>query len=217
MIKPGYAENCWISHKGNLYTFHNFRDFTRTSEGNDQKQNWIQETVDLKKLVWLDMFICPFMFKNRIAHTIVRFNFSDGKHTCLSVESQLNIWEEYNFLKQIIHGYRIRYLRWTDRDMLNLRTFRHEKAYEYPVHLNSTAIKNLFIDLIQETNSVESKRQKYNLFKNNCTTWLRKVARHHLQIPKWNYSLLFGWYLPKFLHDLGVIKLWEKKLVKKIK
>ena len=101
--------------------------------------------------------------------------------------------------------------------MLGLRIFRNEKAYQYPVHLNTASIKKLFVDLTKETNIVESKPQRYNLINNNCTSGLRKVAREHLKIPRWNYSLVFGWYLPKFLHDLGVIKLWEKKLVKKVK
>ncbi|HCB51990.1 TPA: hypothetical protein DEP21_05530 [Patescibacteria group bacterium] len=54
--------------------------------------------------------------------------------------------------------------------MINLRIFRHEKVYKYPIHLDILAIQNLFQDLVKETNKCENKPQKYNLIFNNCTS-----------------------------------------------
>ena len=170
MLKSGYQKYSHITKQGSYYTFHNFRDFRRTSEGSDQKQNRREETIDLEKLTSLDMYICPFMFYNLIGHTILTFGFSDGKRVCLTVESELKIDEEYHIFKGIYPGYRIRYIRGTEKDFLNLRIFRHEQPYQYPVHLDTSNIKNLFIDMVRETNKAESKPEQYNLIFNNCTS-----------------------------------------------
>ena len=202
MLKPGLTQHCHISHKGDEYTFHNFRDFSRTREDSKQKQNWREEIVQLKKMVSLDMYISPFMLHDLIGHTAVTFGFSDGRRLCLSVEAELEENEEYNLLKGFLPGYRIRYIRGTEKDIMNLRIFRHEKVIRYPVHLSKEHITQFFLDLIEETNKAENKTEKYQLLFNNCTSGLRNTARKHFAIKRWHYGLVLNAFLPKFLHKL---------------
>lgn len=216
MIKPGYQKHCHITKKWDIYTFTNFRDFLRTSEDIDQKQNRITETIDINKIVGLDMYICPFAIHNMVGHTMISFRCSNGKKICLSVEAEIKINKQYSILHGLIFGYRGRYIRGTERDILNLRIFRHEKVYKYPIHIDAKDIKELFVDIVKASNKAELWHINYNLFSNNCTTWLWKIAKKHFPIHKRHYSLLINALLPKYLHKLGVVKISEKEIFHKI-
>lgn len=111
MIKPAYHRHCHITHTGSLYTFENFRDFLRTSEDIDQLQTRTTETVDINKLIGLDMYICPFALRNMVGHTIISFSFSDGKKICLSVEAQIKLHKQYSIVHGLFFGYRSRFIR----------------------------------------------------------------------------------------------------------
>ena len=162
------------------------------------------------------MYISPFALHNLIGHTILSFGFSNGKKICLTVESELKLHEEYNIFKGFFPGYRMRYIRGSETDILNLRIFRKEHLHGYPLHLNTSTIQKLFLDLVKKTNQAETQYIQYNILFNNCTSALRNTAKKHLSIPKRHYSLLFNAFLPKFLHKFGVVKVNEKKIFKEI-
>ncbi len=216
MIKPAYQKHCHITKQWDLYTFENFRDFLRTSEDSDQIQTRITETIDITKIIGLDMYICPFALHNMIGHTIISFSFSDGKKICLSVEAEIKLHKQYSLIHWLTFGYRSRYIRGTERDILNLRIFRHERVYKYPIHLSIDHTKELFLDIVKSSNKAESWHLNYNLFSNNCTSWLWRIARKHFPIHKRHYSLLINSLLPKYLHKLGVVKISEKEVFHKI-
>jgi hypothetical protein len=216
MIKPAYQKHCHITKKWDLYTFENFRDFSRTSEDVDQIQNRITETINITKIVGIDMYICPFALRNMIGHTMISFRCSDGKKICLSVEAEIKLHKQYSIAHWLFWGYRSRYIRGTERDILNLRIFRNEKVYKYPIHISKQHIKELFLDITRESNRTESWYINYNLFSNNCTSWLWEIARRHFKIEKRHYSLLINSLLPKYLHKLGVVKISEKTAFHKI-
>jgi len=216
MIKPAYQKHCHITKKWDLYTFENFRDFLRTSEDLDQVQNRTTETINITKIIGLDMYICPFALRNMIGHTMISFRCSDGKQICLSVEAEIKLHKQYGLFQGFLFGYRSRYIRGTERDILNLRVFRHEKVYKYPIHISTEHIKELFLDIVKLGNKAESWRLNYNIFSNNCTTWLWRIARKHFSIHKRHYSLFINSLLPKYLHKLGVVKISEKELFHKI-
>lgn len=216
MIKPAYQKHCHITKTWDLYTFENFRDFLRTSEGLDQIQTRTTEIVDLNKLIGLDLYICPFAVRNMVGHTMISFRFSDGKKICLSVEAEIKLHRQYVLVQGLIFGYRSRFIRGTERDILNLRIFRHEKVYKYPIHIDTQHIKELFLDIIKASNQTENWRLNYNLLFNNCTTWLWRIARKHFPIHKRHYSLFINSLLPKYLHKLGVVKISEREIFGKI-
>jgi hypothetical protein len=91
-----------------------------------------------------------------IGHTMISFRCSDGKKICLSVEAETKPHKQYGIFHGLFFGYRKRYIRGTERDILNLRILRHEKVYKYPIHINNQQIKELFVDIIKESNQTES-------------------------------------------------------------
>lgn len=214
MIKPGHQKFSRATQKWNTYTFHNLRDFSRTSEDNNQKQNWIRKDISINKINSLTMYINPFALNNMVGHTILCFGFSDWKEICLSVEWEQKIGKNYSFLRAFFFGYRVKYVRWTKKDTLNLRTkLRKDPIFGYPIHINNNQIKILLKDLIQETNASKNTYKKYTVFNNNCTSAVRNIARKHFPIPKRHYSLLLASFLPKFLEKLGVLDRKEKQKI----
>lgn len=128
----------------------------RTSEDLDQIQNRTTETINITKIIGLDMYICPFALRNMIGHTMISFRCSDGKNICLSVEAEIKLHKQYKLFQGFLLGYRSRYIRGTERDILNLRIFRHEKVYKYPIHISTEHIKELFLDIVKLSNKAES-------------------------------------------------------------
>jgi len=217
MIKPGQQKFCQISQEWDFLKFHNLRDFRWTSEWIDQKQNRIEKIFELNKIKSLDLYISPFAFHNWIWHTILGFNFSDDKKIYLSVEWQLDIGEKYSFWKAIWPWYRIRYIRWTEKDIIWLRAeFWKEKIYKYPLHISIDMIKSLFLWFVWKTNESKNHTEHYGLIANNCTSSLWITAKQHLNMKKWHWGLVFNKFLPKFLNKLDILNLNEKERIMKV-
>lgn len=119
-------------------------------------------------------------------------------------------------IKGVYPWYKIRYIRWTEQDIIRLRFFRKEKVYRYPLHVNKSIMETLFLAFVKETNKAEKEGEPYNLLSNNCTSGLRSTAKKYLPIPRRHYSLLFNAFLPKFLKKIGILNPSEKKRIYKI-
>lgn len=210
MHKIWHNKYCHITHSWTQYTFHNLRDFHRTSEDYDQEQHRTTDTFDAAKISWVDMIISPFWPKNLVAHTMLTFYFSDDKKITLSVEAQLDQGNEYNFWKATFRGYYNLFIWWTEEDHLGLRKMRKEHPIRYPLHLDNGNVEKLFIALIKHTNIVHAKHERYALLRNNCTSALRDTARKFFPLPRWHRTVMFAPWLPYFLKKKWAVKLTEK-------
>lgn len=218
-LKPGHQKFCTITKKGSIYTFHNFRDFHRNTNNEDiQKPHRTEEQVDLKKISWVYMYICPFAFYDMVGHTIMEFIFEDKKTVCLTVEGEQYIGKDYSFWTALYPGYRLRYIRGSLQDIIGLRkNIRKDTLSKYPLHMDKQTLQTLFEDLIQATNYSKNHELPYGLIANNCTSSIWNIARKSLPIPKTHRSLIFNKFLPAFLHRLGIIKLGEKEIIREKK
>ena len=119
-------------------------------------------------------------------------------------------------LTAIYPGYRIRFVRGTEQDIINLRTqLRGDKIYRYPLHLEPEIIQNLFREYVEETNKSKNHHEPYGLIFNNCTSALWSIARRQLPISRRHIGLVFNKFLPKYLHKLGIVKLKERVMMGK--
>ncbi|MEI7477270.1 MAG: DUF4105 domain-containing protein [bacterium] len=92
---------------------------------------------------------------------------------------------------------------------------RKEHPISYPVHIRPSHIKEIFIALVERTKETYAKHEKYRLITNSCTTALWKSASHYFQIPHRHPALFF---VPRLVHLLKkekVIRLNEKKELRK--
>ena len=216
ILKTNYQRKCYITQDDDsTYTFKNIRDFSWSSEWQDQKQHWITETFhidDIKKVYFL---YAPFGPKNMIAHSMVSFHFADWRDICLSVEAPLYQWENYSLLKALFGSYDIMYIWGTQHDHVSLRTeLRNESVQKYLLDISQKHAIELFVALIETTQKVVNKKTPYNLIWNNCMTSIWQIASTRFNLPRWNIALLFARFTPNFLHKLDLVNVKGKRILR---
>jgi len=212
MHKIGHNKYCHVTHEWTQYTFHNLRDFSWKHLDYTQEEHRITDTFDVSTLKGIDMIVSPFGPRNVIAHTMLTFYFSDSKSVSLSVEAQLDQWNDYNFWKATFRGYYNLYIRGTEKDHLWLRKLRKEHPIRYPLHLDNKSLQKLFVALVHNTNEAHTKHERYALLSNNCTSALWNTARKFFPLPRRHRTLLFAPWLPHFLKKKWALKLTEKTM-----
>lgn len=219
VLKPHYQKKCYITQDDtSTYTFKNIRDFSWSSEWQDQKQHWITETFHIDKIKKVYFLYAPFGPKNMIWHSMISFHFIDGKNICLSVEAPLYQWENYSFFKAFFGFYDIMYIWWTEQDHVSLRTkIRGDSIQKYLIDISNKHSKQLFVALIQATQKVVNKKTPYNLIWNNCMTSIWQIASTRFNLPRWNMALLFARFTPKFLHKLDLVNVKGKRILREKK
>src|SRR5208283_4534647 len=83
---PDVARTARATFNGSDVTIQNVRNFNYRSE-NDYDQRWETRTYDLDRVKGVDLFI-SFWGPTEIAHTIVSWDFGDGQHLAISIETR---------------------------------------------------------------------------------------------------------------------------------
>lgn len=213
MHKIGQNKYCHITHEWTQYTFHHLRDFSWTKEDYSQEEHWITDTYDVSKITSIEMIIIPFGMHKLLAHTMLIFHFSDKRELGISVEAQLEQGKEYGMMKAIFLWYYNLYIWGTAKDLLWLRKIRKEKAYGYPLHLDTDKIQKLFVALTHKTNDAHKKHERYALLWNNCTSGLWNVARRFFSLPSRHWTLFLVPRIPYFLKKKWALKLTEREIM----
>jgi len=89
---------------GNLVNLKNVRDI-KYRDILDYDLNYYDETYDLSKIDSAYLFTDP--FGRLSAHTMMGFEFSDGKKVVLSVEVRREAWEWFSGVKGLLRQYEI--------------------------------------------------------------------------------------------------------------
>lgn len=199
----GFEQTGHVTIDGDHYTFHNFRNFDYSLEG-ETTQNWTTRTVQLSKLQGLDIFHDRFM-GNLMAHPMLSFDFGDQGHICLSIETRREKGEFFNPLAAIYKKYELMYIFGDERDHVRLRTnIRNEPVYIYKSAASEELIRFLFTSSVDVQNSLSTNPEFYNIFNANCTTSIRN------QIPEdqrsaFDIRILINGLLDQLLYEEGSI------------
>ena len=158
--------------QGDQLTIRNIRDFRyRTEEDSDARYR--TETYDLNTLVGVDFAECHWDGMTAICHTMLSFNFADGRHLAVSAETRLPEGVEHGARPGLYKKYGILYLFGTEEDLYGLRTnIRHEDLSIYPMNIKPQGARKLlqhYIDLAQQA---EAEHLPYNTISGNCSTGL---------------------------------------------
>ncbi|MFZ0790365.1 MAG: DUF4105 domain-containing protein, partial [Chromatiaceae bacterium] len=105
---------------GSLLTVRNVRNFGYRGEG-DFSERWETRTYDLDTLVGFDMFV-SFWGPTLYGHTIASWEFADGRHLAVSIETRKETGEEYSALRGFFRQYELYYVVADERDLIGLRT-----------------------------------------------------------------------------------------------
>lgn len=184
---------------GDLVTIKNIRDITyRDTLGYDL--NYYDETFDLNKLESVYFFTNP--FGSLSAHTMMGFEFSDGKKVVLSVEVRREIGEWFNGYKGVLRQYELIYVWAAETDVVKLRTnIRNDAVYMYKMDMSQENSVKLFWEAIKRTNQLYQTPEFYDTLFNNCTTNLI----NQLQIV-YGRKIVWDWryFAPAFAEQLAI-------------
>jgi Domain of unknown function (DUF4105) len=201
---PDVARTARATFDGSHVTIQNVRNFNYRSE-NDYDQRWETRTYDLDRIQGLDLFI-SFWGPTEIAHTIVSWDFDDGQHLAISIETRKEKGESYSALRGFFRQYELYYVVADERDLVGLRTnYRGEQVYLYRIRVPPAQARALLVDYLDEVNSLADHPEWYNALTQNCTTTIRGHTQHIGAAGSFDWRLLANGHLDELLYERGQI------------
>ncbi len=162
---------------GSRVTIENVRNFKYRSES-DYDQRWETRTYNLDRIRGVDLFL-SFWGPTQIAHTIASWEFDDGQHLAISIETRKEKGESYSALRGFFRQYELYYVVADERDLVGLRTnHRGEQVYLYRIRVPASQARALLVDYLDEVNRLADHPQWYNALTQNCTTTIRGHAQN---------------------------------------
>ncbi len=194
--------------KDNNVTIYNIRNFKYKSE-HEYKIQYYNESFDLNKLNGVDL-LATYWMGDTIAHIFLSFSFSDGKIVAMSIEIRTEKGENFSTVKGFFKQYELFYVVASENDIIKLRTnYRKnptEDVYLYKLKSNVKNGQKLFLEYINQINSLKNKPVFYNTLTTNCTTtiWMNSLITD-IDLP-FSWKILVSGYLPEYLYDNGLIE-----------
>lgn len=201
---PDVARTARASFDGSLVTIQNVRNFKYRSES-DYDPHWETRTYDLDKIRGVDLFL-SFWGPTQIAHTIVSWDFGDGQHLAISIETRKEKGESYSALRGFFRQYELYYVVADERDLVGLRAnYRGEQVYLYRIRVPAAQARALLVDYLNEVNRLADHPQWYNALTQNCTTAIRGHAQDIGAGGRLDWRLLANGHLDELLYERAQI------------
>jgi hypothetical protein len=189
---------------GDTLVLHDVRNFDYRGE-TDFTERWEDRTYDLTKLVGVDLFL-SYWGSPAIAHTIVSWEFADGQHLAISIETRKERGEEYSALRGFFREYELYYVAADERDLIRLRTnFRGEQVYLYRIRSEPAGSRALLLDYVEKMNEIAKEPVFYNALVDNCTTGIRVHMQRIGSARPWDWRILMNGYADEMLYERGSI------------
>ncbi len=203
--QPDVGQLAYGELDGDRLTLHNVRDFSYRSE-TDFTEHWDTRSYDLSKISGLDMYFSHWG-SPAIAHTIMSWDFADGQHLAISIETRKVEGQQYSTVAGFFRQYPIYYVAADERDVIGVRTnFRGENVWLFRLRTPPENARLLLLDYLKSMNSLVEKPDWYNALVDNCTTSIQRHVRHiNPDGFAFNWRLLVNGYLPELLYQRGII------------
>lgn len=193
-----------VTFDGDLVTVENVRSFRYRSES-DFDERWETRTYDLSKLTGVDMFL-SYWDSPMIAHTITSWEFSDGQHLAISIETRKEVGESYSALLGFFRQFELYYVVADERDVIGLRTnHRGEQVFLYRLQTPVPVARAILVDYLEEIDRLATEPTWYNALTQNCTTTIRRHAQHVAPRNPFSWKILVNGYLDELGYSRGQI------------
>ncbi len=141
-----------------------------------------------------------------VAHTMLSFEFDDGRHLAVSMETRLPEGAEQGFLPGFFKQYEIIMLLAPEEDLFKLRSnYRQEELYLYRTNATRGQCRELLEMVLRGAASLYETPRFYNSITTNCTTSLMPLLHRINPGLKRDVRLLANGYSDEFLYDLGYL------------
>ena len=187
--QPDVARPATMAVDGDRLTVHNYRDFEYRGE-TDFTPRWETRTFDLADVRGVDLFF-SFWGPTLIAHTIASWEFADGRHLAISIETRKEVGESYSALRGFFRQYELYYVVADERDVIGLRAaHRGEQVFLYRIGMPPEKARALLISYARRVDGLAEQPDWYNAFTHNCTTTIRLHVEDIGTRNPWNWRLL---------------------------
>jgi hypothetical protein len=201
---PDVARTARAVFQDSSVTIQNVRNFKYQSES-DYDPRWETRTYDLDRIRGVDLFL-SFWGPTRIAHTIASWDFDDGEHLAISIETRKQKGQSYSAVRGFFRQYELYYVVADERDLVGLRTnYRGEQVYLYHIRASASQARALLVDYLNEVNRLADHPQWYNALTQNCTTSIRGHVQNTGAGGQLDWRLLVNGYLDQLLYERGQI------------
>jgi hypothetical protein len=152
-----------------------------------------------------DIFV-SFWGPTLYGHTITSWEFDDGRHLAVSIETRSEQGEDYSALRGFFRQYELYYVMADERDLIALRTnHRGETVHLYPVRAPPDKGRGLLLDFVVAINAIAAQPRWYNALTHNCTTTIWHHAKAVGSRSPFDWRLLANGYLADLAYERGTV------------
>ena len=200
----------WVDYHGDEVTIRNVRDFEWKTAW-DYSERWIDMTFRPEEVskIWLflEYFEPAVKF---MAHTILSFEFEDGRRVACSVEVRRKQGKQFSAIKGAFRHYELIYVWATERDVIGVRTRCRKRSVTHlfeAVILEENSKRKMFESYLRRTNKLHDEPEWYNTATNTCTS---NIAWHVNDVYPGRVpaalALLMPGLGPRYLRKRNLIK-----------
>lgn len=201
---PDVAHGVTAEVNGDQVVLHNVRAFDWQS-AEAHIPHWETRQYDLRQLVSADL-VTSVWASPAIAHTLISFGFTDGRHVTFSAEIRRERGEAFSELGGFFRQFELVLIAADERDIIYLRTnMRREDVALYPLHVSPEQARALFLRYLDLGNALDREPAFYHTILANCTTIIFHLARQVVPDLPPDWRILLSGYLPDYLHELGIL------------
>ncbi len=190
--------------EGSLLTINNVRSF-RYRSVDDADENWITATYDLDDLVGFDIFF-SFWGPQAYGHTVASWEFADGRHLAVSIETRKEVGESYSAVRGFFRQFELYYVVAEETDVVQLRTnHRQERVELYRIFTPNEGDRAMLLNYIEDINDLAARPRWYNALTQNCTTTIWDHAKAVGSRFPLDWRLLANGYVLELAYQLGTV------------
>ncbi len=203
--QPNVAHLPTATLDGSLLTINNVRSFRYGDDEADAQERWITATYDLDELVGFDIFF-SFWGPQAYGHTIASWEFADGRHLAVSIETRKEVGESYSALRGFFRQFELYYVVAEETDVVALRTnHRGERVELHRIFTPDEGDRAMLLDYVQDINELAANPRWYNALTQNCTTTIWKHAKAVGSSFPLDWRLLANGYVLELAYQLGTV------------
>ena len=190
----------------------NIRDFHYRSV-EDFDVRYRDDVFDPAQLSSMDIAFSYWLPCEAAAHTLLQFNFSDGKKLAVSFEPRVpQGFKGGSFWLGVYRQYGQMMLFASPEDIFGVRVnHRKEDFYLYRTTISGKQLKNIFCNIVRQAEALSHRDEFYNSLTRNCTTGLAAAFREVPELHQFDLRWILNGYCDRLLFEKGVLETTENE------